>query len=455
MISTAPMEQPLVAESPRELLPFDEELEGVLSLVARDEFYGAAEAAAKLWAAGFYDVRVLGCYLYGVYLDRSLQSLAVIADCLILLLDSSWSFLSPRESRARDLAVALRWLFTQILRDAQYHERVRSERWRSWQDPALIVAFAACAQCCGRLLAAMGRRQVSESCRSALVYLQSMVGQLGRAPAESSGWTLPPPRTGPEPVRLAGQSAPEWSASPVDSEAERGPDRDSGSESGDREGDSGKSKPEPSSESGESSQSKEDPEDTENTDADPSEKSGGEEEASKEDGEKDQEGDSGKGGDGSKDGAGETKRIDAATDLDPLRAADRAGADDAGSSPVRSAPPVRTSALPDSEETLPIKVSPALRLLLRRIEAFHRLVDQRRYRAAAIVLRDLLQTFRAFDPRVFLPSLVAPLFTALRPHEKALGPLLKEPQPAPAEDALLSLYLCDLDLFVRAAEDEP
>ena len=70
------------------------------------------------------------------------------------------------------------------------------------------------------------------------------------------------------------------------------------------------------------------------------------------------------------------------------------------------------------------------------------------------MLRDLLQCFRTFDPRVFLPSLVAPLFTALRPHEKALGPLLAEPQTVPAEDALLSLYLCDLDLFVQAAEDE-
>jgi len=101
-----------------------------------------------------------------------------------------------------------------------------------------------------------------------------------------------------------------------------------------------------------------------------------------------------------------------------------------------SAPPPRT-----------IEVSAALEQFIRKLEAFDLLVRRGEMGKAAIVAQDVRRVVERFDPRVYLPALLAPHFRLLSSHIGDIAPHW-EAEGAPAWQALEQLYQVDLDAFV-------
>ncbi|MDI1483057.1 type VI secretion system protein IglI family protein [Polyangium sp. y55x31] len=104
--------------------------------------------------------------------------------------------------------------------------------------------------------------------------------------------------------------------------------------------------------------------------------------------------------------------------------------------PHPSAPPART-----------IEVSAALEQFIRKLEAFELLVSRGEMGKAAIVAQDVRRVVDRFDPRVYLPALLAPHFRLLSSHIGDIAPHW-EAEGGPAWQALEQLYQVDLDAFV-------
>lgn len=105
--------------------------------------------------------------------------------------------------------------------------------------------------------------------------------------------------------------------------------------------------------------------------------------------------------------------------------------------PAPSAPPVRT-----------IEVSAALEQFIRKLEAFEQLVQRGEMGKAAIVAQDVRRVVERFDPRLYLPALLAPHFRLLSSHIGDIAPHW-EAEGGPAWQALEQLYRVDLDAFVE------
>ncbi|WP_437580601.1 type VI secretion system protein IglI family protein [Sorangium sp. So ce887] len=95
-----------------------------------------------------------------------------------------------------------------------------------------------------------------------------------------------------------------------------------------------------------------------------------------------------------------------------------------------------------------IQVSPALERFIRKLEAFAGLVEQGEMGKAAIVARDIKAAVDDFDPRVYLPALLAPHFRLLSTHIEAIAPHWAAAD-SPAWEALEQLYQVDLDAFLE------
>ncbi len=104
--------------------------------------------------------------------------------------------------------------------------------------------------------------------------------------------------------------------------------------------------------------------------------------------------------------------------------------------PYPSAPPPRT-----------IEVSAALDHFIRKLEAFDLLVSRGEMGKAAIVAQDVRRVVERFDPRVYLPALLAPHFRLLSSHIDDIAPHW-EAEGAPAWQAMEQLYQVDLDAFL-------
>ena len=132
MISTEPLERVLTAVGARELGFEDRSLEDILTLAGGGRYIQAAERAQQLWMQDIYDVRTLGCYLFGVFHERGIASLTVILECVLRALQKNLQYLGPVHKRERHLDVSLRWLFDSIITQVRFHEHQKDETWKRW-----------------------------------------------------------------------------------------------------------------------------------------------------------------------------------------------------------------------------------------------------------------------------------------------------------------------------------
>ena len=122
MITTEPLEQILTEPGSRELSLDDRSLDEVLAHADHNRFLQAAEAAQALWRSQIYDVRTLGSYLFGVFLERGMTSLTLLFECVRKAIKDNLAYLSPTHKRERHLDVSLRWLFDGIITQTRHHE---------------------------------------------------------------------------------------------------------------------------------------------------------------------------------------------------------------------------------------------------------------------------------------------------------------------------------------------
>jgi len=108
----------------------------------------------------------------------------------------------------------------------------------------------------------------------------------------------------------------------------------------------------------------------------------------------------------------------------------------------RLLPPV-----PTGESTV-LPLSPALRVLLQKLDGFLQLTEKREWRKAAILYRQLQQNIEHFDPRFYLPNLFGPFYARLAKQGPRLLAELNEPTDFVTE-ALVELCRVDFELFLK------
>jgi hypothetical protein len=99
--------------------------------------------------------------------------------------------------------------------------------------------------------------------------------------------------------------------------------------------------------------------------------------------------------------------------------------------------------------TLSVPLSPPMQKLLRKLDAFGRLVNLGKFRHAAIVHRDIQASLTGFDPRQYFPSLFGDYYGHVVTHADKITKHIGEDKGFLA-DALRELYQTDLDLFVSS-----
>ncbi|MGZ3459746.1 MAG: type VI secretion system protein IglI family protein, partial [Archangium sp.] len=128
------LDKPLEAEAP-DLESSDERLEKVNGLVARSAYVDAARAAEALLREGVYDVRLVGAYLLGLFLEGGLEATPVLFHSLSSTLLGNWPSFGPRERKDVYADGALRWLLKVLNKHVEHHERMKDETWQRWCAP--------------------------------------------------------------------------------------------------------------------------------------------------------------------------------------------------------------------------------------------------------------------------------------------------------------------------------
>jgi hypothetical protein len=129
------LDRPLEVEAP-DLDSSDERLGKVNDLVARSAYTEAGREAEALLREGLHDVRLVGPYLLGLFLDKGLESLPAVFQSLSSTLLRNWEFFGPRERKDVFADVGLRWLLKLLNKHLEHHERLKDETWQRWRSPS-------------------------------------------------------------------------------------------------------------------------------------------------------------------------------------------------------------------------------------------------------------------------------------------------------------------------------
>jgi hypothetical protein len=205
----APLEQGLLnrtleAEAP-DLESSDERLEKVNGLVSRGDYLGAARASEALLREGLFDVRLVGPYLLGLFLEGGLQALPEMFHSLSSTLLRNWQFFGPSERKDLFADGGLRWLLKVLNKHIEHHERSKDETWQRWSTASNREPLEQALALGEEIFSSFGQAMPRNGCEAPFRRLtQWMEGHLITLPSER-----PPPEPEPE---MEAEEEPEFEA---------------------------------------------------------------------------------------------------------------------------------------------------------------------------------------------------------------------------------------------------
>lgn len=181
----------LEAEAP-DLESSDERLSKVSDLVARSSYLDAARAAEALLHEGLYDVRLVGPYLLGLFLEGGMAAMPAVFLSLSSMLLRNWQFFGPRERKDVFADSSLRWLLKVLNKHLEHHERAKDQTYQSWSVPSNREPLQQALTLSEEIFASFSRVLSSNACEAPFRrltqwlegHLQSMPEPVSAQPAE-------------------------------------------------------------------------------------------------------------------------------------------------------------------------------------------------------------------------------------------------------------------------------
>ena len=161
----------------------DPRLEEISGLVTKGEYLQAAAGAERLWVDGFYDVRVIGTYLYGVFLEQGFPGIPVVFQGILQLLTVHWSLVGPPDKKEHFADVALQWLFKTLVRQLEHLEKSKDAQWRTWSEGESRLALQETIELCPDIEMALTQTFKEPRSLSRFHFLRTWLRELQRTTA--------------------------------------------------------------------------------------------------------------------------------------------------------------------------------------------------------------------------------------------------------------------------------
>jgi len=396
----------------------------VAQLADRGEHQAAAREAADLIEDRIYDVRLIGFYLFGVFLQRGIAYLPALLGRVDKLVTEDLAVLRPTRRKLQVVSSATAWLFEHVSARLLFHTKPRDATWEAWRgesDGALADAIAS-------------------GCSKVTLALEAVIDAPLAAPplARIRRWTNDDLRRAVARREATAERGP--AAASATAAGLRGPDRKPGAHSGDPEASTIADPREPTAElptraTGDAAskpvaarfaaERPEAPPLLEEGFGEPTNESPDDQAALSAE---QADGLPGQWPDGLPD-----------RQVDPPAVA-AAWRDRAGTRPVRADSPA------DPPDDPPAVGSPALATLQAKLRGFQGLVARGELAKAAVVASDVRAVLANFDPVTFFPAMFAGYFKALHQVIDELTPYFDGVE-LPSWHALDSYYRADMRGF--------
>ena len=88
----------------------DPRLSDIIALAQNGDYQGSADQAQAVFEEDIFDVRIVGFFLYGIYLETDIVALYDIFQTLIRLFQENWEAIGPAKKREKHAQTSINWL---------------------------------------------------------------------------------------------------------------------------------------------------------------------------------------------------------------------------------------------------------------------------------------------------------------------------------------------------------
>jgi hypothetical protein len=191
-------------------------LQRITDAADRGDYLGAAKNAAVLLEKHVYDVRIIGYYLFGLFIEQGIGHLPSLLDRVHGLLGNDLARLSPGNKKERAIDGTLHWLAQTLADRCRYHAAQHDATWGQWMTQLHPGLAGEVAEAIDRVAEDMQRLVDEPRCLGPL-------GKLRRWVSDDLPRTRPTPPAEPVPARepapapAPAPSAPDAAPATVDS----------------------------------------------------------------------------------------------------------------------------------------------------------------------------------------------------------------------------------------------
>lgn len=149
------LDGPLAAPSGSEDATSATRIAYAAQLAERGDHAAAAREAATLIEVGIHDIRLIGFYLFGLFLQRGIVQLPPLLTRATALVTDDLGSLRPERRKLQVVNSAAAWLFEHVSAQLVFHAKQRDATWDAWcgeRDGGLPDAIGAG---CSKLTAAL------------------------------------------------------------------------------------------------------------------------------------------------------------------------------------------------------------------------------------------------------------------------------------------------------------
>jgi len=120
-----------VSENPG-LETIDPRFSDIATMIQEGRYEEAASGSEAMLAEKIYDIRIIGYFLHGHFIEQGVSGITHICLCLADLLSDNMQAIGPVRNREKHIQTILNWLTKQLLKKCQYEEEKKSALYEAW-----------------------------------------------------------------------------------------------------------------------------------------------------------------------------------------------------------------------------------------------------------------------------------------------------------------------------------
>jgi len=137
---------------------FDPRFDEIVTEVEKADYLNAAHKIEEAMSQNIYDIRLIGYFLYGYFIEQGPAKLSEVLNALVCVFNENFEHFGPVKNKEKQAQSSLKWFFSKLIKKLQHEEKRNTETWLQWQQKTITTEVEEAIEQCEAFRRALSAR---------------------------------------------------------------------------------------------------------------------------------------------------------------------------------------------------------------------------------------------------------------------------------------------------------